>query len=98
MHASIHERTWYAPGGGESGYIAIKPDEPWHVVASGPVGRRAYNDIMTHYDNRTGQIRDITVWPELYGWGAGAESLKYRLQWTFPILAPACTPRSLRGR
>jgi photosystem II stability/assembly factor-like uncharacterized protein len=82
---AIHERTWYAPGGGESGYISVKPDEPWHVVASGPVGRRAYNDIMTHYDHRTGQVRDITVWPELYGWGAGAESLKYRLQWTFPI-------------
>lgn len=82
---AIHERTWYAPGGGESGYIAIKPDEPWHVVASGPAGRKAYNDIMTHYDHRTGQIRNITVWPELYGWGAGAESLKFRLQWTFPI-------------
>lgn len=95
MHASIHERTWYAPGGGESGYIAIKPDEPWHVVASGPVGRRAYNDIMTHYDNRTGQIRDITVWPELYGWGAGAESLKYRLQWTFPILFSQHAPHDL---
>ena len=36
----------------------------------GPAGRRAYNDIMTRYDHRTGQIRNITVWPELYGWGA----------------------------
>ncbi len=85
IDGAIHERTWYAPGGGESGYIAIKPDEPWHVVASGPAGPKAYNDIMTHYDDRTGQIRNITVWPELYGWGAEAESLKYRLQWTFPI-------------
>jgi len=82
---AIHEKTWYAPGGGESGYIAIKPDEPWHIVASGPQGRHIYNDIMTHYDHRTGQIRNITVWPDLYGWGAGAEELKYRLQWTFPI-------------
>ncbi|HEV2528182.1 MAG TPA: glycosyl hydrolase [Thermomicrobiales bacterium] len=81
----IDERTWYAPGGGESGYIGIKPDEPWHVVASGPVGRRAYNDIMTHYDRRTGQARNITVWPELYGWGAGADAYRFRFQWTFPI-------------
>lgn len=85
LDGAIHERTWFAPGGGESGYISIKPDEPWHIVASGPIGRRAYNDIMTHYDQRTGQVRNISVWPELYGWGAGAESLKYRLQWTFPI-------------
>jgi photosystem II stability/assembly factor-like uncharacterized protein len=93
--AAIHERTWYAPGGGESGYIAIKPDEPWHVVASGPAGRHAYNDIMTHYDRRTGQIRNITVWPELYGWGVGAESLKYRLNWTFPILFSPHAPHEL---
>ncbi len=93
--SAIHERGWYAPGGGESGYIAIKPDEPWHVVASGPAGRRAYNDIMTHYDHRTGQIRNITVWPELYGWGAGAESLKYRLQWTFPIMFSQHPPHDL---
>jgi photosystem II stability/assembly factor-like uncharacterized protein len=93
--AAIHERTWYAPGGGESGYIAIKPDEPWHIVASGPAGRHAYNDIMTHYDHRTGQIRNITVWPELYGWGVGAEDLKYRLQWTFPILFSPHPPHEL---
>jgi photosystem II stability/assembly factor-like uncharacterized protein len=95
MQGAIHERTWYAPGGGESGYMAIKPDEPWHVVASGPIGRRAYNDIMTHYDHRSGQVRNITVWPELYGWGAGAEALKYRLQWTFPIHFSSHAPHPL---
>ncbi len=92
---AIHERTWYAPGGGESGYIAIKPDEPWHVVASGPVGPRAYNDVMSHHDSRTGQPRNITVWPELFGWGAGAESMKYRFQWTFPIMFSPHAPHPL---
>ena len=82
---AIHQRDWYAPGGGESGYIAVKPDDPNIVVASGPAGRRAYNDIMTMYDHRTQQKWNITVWPELYGWGVGADALKYRLQWTFPI-------------
>jgi len=85
VDGAIHERDWFAPGGGESGYIAIKPDNQNLIVASGPVGRRAYNDIMTLYDRRTGQKWNNTVWPELYGWGAGAESLKYRFQWTFPI-------------
>ena len=86
VDGAIHERDWYAPGGGESGYIAIKPDDPAIVVASGPAGQRAYNDIMTHYNHRTGQKWNITVWPELYGWGVGAEGLKYRFQWTFPIM------------
>jgi photosystem II stability/assembly factor-like uncharacterized protein len=85
VDGAIHERDWFAPGGGESGYIAIKPDDRSLIVASGPVGRRAYNDVMTLYDRRTGQKWNNTVWPELYGWGAGAESLKYRFQWTFPI-------------
>ncbi|MCC6791269.1 MAG: glycosyl hydrolase [Thermomicrobiales bacterium] len=93
--AAIHERDWFIPGGGESGYIGIKPDEPWHIVASGPAGRHIYNDIMTHYDHRTGQVRNITVWPELYGWGVGAEVLKYRLQWTFPILFSRHAPHPL---
>jgi photosystem II stability/assembly factor-like uncharacterized protein len=93
--AAIHERTWSIPGGGESGYVGIKPDEPWHIVASGPAGRHIYNDVMTHYDKRTGQIRNITVWPELYGWGVGAESLKYRFNWTFPIMFSPHPPHDL---
>ena len=86
VDGAIHERDWYAPGGGESGYIAVKPDDPAFVVASGPAGQRAYNDIMLLYNHRTGQVWDITVWPELYGWGVGSEGLKYRFQWTFPIM------------
>ncbi|MBV9544172.1 MAG: glycosyl hydrolase, partial [Chloroflexi bacterium] len=84
VEGPITQRDWYAPGGGESGYIAIKPDDPNIVVGSGPMNRRIFNHYMTCYDRRTRAKRDITVWPELYGWGEGAESLKYRFQWTFP--------------
>ena len=86
VDGAIHERDWFAPGGGESGYIAIKPDDPDIVVASGPIGQRAYNDLMTLYNHRNGQKWIITAWPELYGWGVGAERMKYRFQWTFPIM------------
>ena len=82
---AITERDWIKPGGGESGYIAIKHDEPDYVVASGPIGRRFTNDIMYLHDHRTQQDWQNTVWPELYGWGVGAETLKYRFNWTFPI-------------
>jgi photosystem II stability/assembly factor-like uncharacterized protein len=91
----ITQQDWYVPGGGESGYIAIKADDPNIVAASGPAGRRIFNDYMTLYDHRTRQRRDITVWPELYGWGVGAESLKYRFQWTFPILFSRHDPNAL---
>lgn len=82
---AITERDWVKPGGGESGYIAIKHDNNDLVVASGPVGRRFTNDIMYLFDYKTGQDWQNTVWPELYGWGVGAEALKYRFNWTFPI-------------
>ena len=82
---AITERDWIKPGGGESGYIAIKHDDPDYVVASGPIGRRFTNDIMYLHDHKTQQDWQNTVWPELYGWGVGAETLKYRFNWTFPI-------------
>jgi photosystem II stability/assembly factor-like uncharacterized protein len=82
---AIIERDWIKPGGGESGYIAIKHDDPDLVVASGPIGRRHTNDIMYLHDHKTQQDWQNTVWPELYGWGVGAETLKYRFNWTFPI-------------
>jgi len=95
VDGAIHERDWYAPGGGESGYIAVKPDDPNIVVGSGPAGRRVFNDRLTLYDHRTKQVRDITIWPELYGWGVGAESLKYRIGWTFPIFFSKHDPNVL---
>jgi len=82
---AITERDWFKPGGGESGYIAIKHDDDDYVVASGPLGRRFTNDVMYLHDRKTQQDWQNTVWPELYGWGVGAETLKYRFNWTFPI-------------
>ncbi len=95
VEGAIHERDWFEPGGGESGYIGVKHDDPDLVVASGPIGPRAYNDRMHLYNHRTGQRRNITVWPELYGWALGAVDLKYRFQWTFPIFFSRHDPNTL---
>jgi len=66
-------------GGGESGYIAPDPDDP-NIVYAG-----SYDGLMTRYDDRTRTVRNVSVWPENpMGWGAG--QLKYRFQWTFPIV------------
>ncbi|RIK44178.1 MAG: glycosyl hydrolase [Chloroflexi bacterium] len=73
---------WYEIGGGESGYIAVRPDDPNIVYAGSMQG------YLTRYDHAKGSLRNITVWPESYmGWGA--KDMKYRFQWTSPtIISP----------
>ena len=84
VEGAIHERDWFEPGGGESGYIAIKPGDA-NIMVAGAIGSGNFNGRLIHYNRTTGQHRNITVWPELAGMGSGAESYKYRFQWTFPI-------------
>ncbi|MEZ4618556.1 MAG: hypothetical protein R2867_23990 [Caldilineaceae bacterium] len=75
----------YAAGTGESGYIAVNPDDA-NIVFVGAVGSSpGGGGALQRYDHRTKQIRLVTVWPEMYT-GMGAESMKYRFPWTFPIL------------
>jgi len=82
--------TWadcYPVGGGESGYIAVRPDDP-NIVYAGSYW------LVTRYDRRTGQSRNILPWPENpMGWSAG--DLKYRFQWTFPIVISPHDPDTL---
>ena len=80
----ITQRDWFEPGGGESGYIAIKPTGP-HTIFAGAIGSGLGHGRLIAYDPNTGQKRNITVWPELHGMGEGAGSHRYRFQWTFPI-------------
>ena len=84
----IDRPQWYAVGGCESGYVAPSPADP-EVVYAG-----CYGGQITRYDHRTGQERDVTVWPENpMGWGA--EGMKYRFQWTFPIVFSPHDPKVL---
>ena len=75
----------YAAGTGESGYIAVHPEDD-NIVYVGAVGSSpGGGGALQRYDHRTKQVQLITVWPEMYtGWGAG--DLKYRFAWTFPIV------------
>ena len=74
----------YTVGNSESGHIAVHPQDP-NIVVSGAVGSSAGGGgNLVRYDHKTGQVRIITVWPEL-GTGRGANEMKYRFQWTFPI-------------
>jgi photosystem II stability/assembly factor-like uncharacterized protein len=84
----------YPVGSSESGYIAVRPDNP-NIVYSGAIGSApGGGGVMLRYDHATEQVRIITVWPEVYG-GWGAKDLKYRFQWTYPIVLSPHDPNIL---
>ncbi len=83
----IPMNEWYDVGGGESGYIAVRPDDS-NIVYAG-----SYS-LLTRYDHRTRQVQNITPWPENpMGWGA--KDLKHRFQWTFPVVLSPHDPNTL---
>ncbi len=69
---------WRVVGGGESGYIAVDPDDPDIIYAGAQTGR------MTRLDLGSGHAKNITVWPEPTA-GRAAGDLAYRWNWTSPI-------------
>jgi photosystem II stability/assembly factor-like uncharacterized protein len=75
----ISERDWYDVGGGESGWIAPLPRDSEIVFAG------SYGGLITRYDHHTGQLRDVSPFPN-NPMGSGPDVLKYRFQWNFPIL------------
>ncbi|HEV8264931.1 MAG TPA: glycosyl hydrolase [Gemmatimonadales bacterium] len=83
----ITEKDWHEVGGGESGWIAARADDPDIVFA----GSYSY---LSRLDRRTGQERNVFPWPDNpMGWGAG--DLKYRFQWTFPVVLSPLNPNVL---
>ncbi|HUB11879.1 MAG TPA: glycosyl hydrolase [Acetobacteraceae bacterium] len=73
------------PGTGESGFIAVKPDDP-NLVYCGAVGSSPGGaGALQRYDYRTGQIQLVNVWPE-ESTGIAPRDMKYRFAWTFPIV------------
>ena len=77
--SGISERDWWDVGGGESGWIAPYLKDT-NIVFAG-----SYDGLITRYDHRDSQLRVVDIWPDnSMGWGANA--LKYRFQWNFPML------------
>ena len=81
---SIPRGDWHQVGGGESGYATPDPNDP-NIVWSSASGAGAGGGIVVRHDERNRQFRNVEVWPEgTTGWSA--ENLRYRFQWTFPLL------------
>jgi photosystem II stability/assembly factor-like uncharacterized protein len=83
--AGLSALDFHEVGGCESGYIAPKPGEP-DVVYAG-----CYGGYLSRYDHRTGEVRNVTVYPD-NPMGHGVEGMKYRFQWTFPIVVSPHDP------
>ncbi len=81
----IDESDWWPVAGGESGYIAPDPENP-NVTYGG-----SYGGYLNKYDKELGLSDRIDVWPD-NPMGAGAKELKYRFQWTFPIIISPHNP------
>ncbi|CAN5716470.1 hypothetical protein BH23CHL5_BH23CHL5_09940 [soil metagenome] len=87
-HSAITVTEWYEIGGGEAGYISVRPDNPDIIYAG------EYMGIMTRRDHASGHTRLISVWPEDNS-GSSAEDYRYRFQWTYPILLSPHDPNVL---
>ncbi len=86
--SSIDEDDWESTAGGESAHIAIDPKDN-DIVYGG-----SYGGYLTRFNHRTGERRAINVWPD-NPMGHGAEGMKYRFQWNFPIFFSPNNPKKL---
>lgn len=85
---SISANDWESTAGGESAHIAIDPENN-EIVYGG-----SYDGYLTRYNHETGTVRAINVWPD-NPMGHGAEGMKYRFQWNFPIIFSKHDPDKL---
>ena len=75
---NIGEDDWESTAGGESGHIAIDPNNN-EIVYGG-----SYLGFLERRNHEKKTSRKINVWP-ITTLGEGAEAMKYRFNWNFPI-------------
>ncbi|MFP4341954.1 MAG: glycosyl hydrolase [Cyclobacteriaceae bacterium] len=78
-------QDWLSVGGGESGHIAVHPENPNIIYAGNYIG------VMTRLDRSQGHIRSVEVYPDLND-GIEPYKLKYRFQWNAPIFISRHNP------
>ncbi|HTE23186.1 WD40/YVTN/BNR-like repeat-containing protein [Flavitalea sp.] len=77
-NGAIYPDDLYSVAGGESGYIAFDKNNPKLIFA-------ANHHWITKLNMETNQVSDASVVPE-DNYGYGSADIKYRFQWTFPIV------------
>lgn len=76
--SGITESDWEVSAGSESGWLAVDPNNP-DVVFGGN-----YGGLLQRLDHSSKAKRNVNVYPD-NPMGHGAEGMKYRFQWNFPI-------------
>jgi hypothetical protein len=84
----IDEDNWEPTAGGESAHIAVDPENN-DIVYGG-----SYGGFLTRLNHDAGTVRAVNVWPD-NPMGYGAEGMKYRFQWNFPIMFSKHGPNKL---
>lgn len=85
---SIGEDDWEETAGGESAHIAVDPENN-DIVYGG-----SYGGLLTRVNHEKNTARAVNVWPD-NPMGHGAEGMKYRFQWNFPIMFSKHDPNKL---
>ena len=85
---AVTEKDWDALSIGESAHLAPDPLND-DVVFGGD-----YKGYMTMQDLATGQERSTNVYPDLPA-GSGAEVMKYRFNWNYPVFFSPHNPKKL---
>jgi len=86
--AGISLSDWHTVGGGETGFAVPDPSDA-NIVYAGE-----YGGYISRYDHRTRQATNISIYPANPS-GKGAEDLRYRFQWTAPILVSPHDPKTV---
>jgi photosystem II stability/assembly factor-like uncharacterized protein len=84
---AITIKDWYDVGGGECGFIVADPRDP-NIIYS-----NSENEIG-RFDKKSQQLRVISVWP-VDASGHAASDLKYRFNWTSPLIMSPHNPDTL---
>ncbi|MBU6297644.1 MAG: hypothetical protein KGJ79_04410 [Alphaproteobacteria bacterium] len=87
-YGELTVRDWHSVGGDERDYDIPDPADPMIVYGSGLGGH------VSKYNDRTGQVADITPWPE-NDYGKRPTLTKYRYMWMTPLAASSTGPDSL---
>ncbi|MBT8280809.1 MAG: glycosyl hydrolase [Muriicola sp.] len=85
---TIGDDDWESTAGGESAHIAVDPTNN-DIVYGG-----SYGGFLTRVNHDANSVRGINVWPD-NPMGYGAEGMKYRFQWNFPIIFSKHDPKKL---
>lgn len=85
---AINNKDWEVVAGGESGYVVSDPTNSNIVYGGNYMGQIDKTNLITK------QMQEVSPNPIQY-LGDGANAMKYRFQWTFPIVFSPHNPKVL---